>query len=60
MSSYLLALVVSDFEFVEGHTKDNIRVILTYIIPVWDIFLFYNFSFESGRGAMPLTLLRIN
>lgn len=25
MSSYLLALVVSDFEFVEGHTKDNIR-----------------------------------
>ncbi|CAD5224246.1 unnamed protein product [Bursaphelenchus okinawaensis] len=25
MSSYLLALVVSDFEYVEGHTKNNVR-----------------------------------
>lgn len=26
MSSYLLAVVVSDFEYVEGHTKNNVRV----------------------------------
>ena len=37
MSSYLLALVVSDFDYVEGYTKRGIRVLL----------LIFNFFFEN-------------
>ncbi|PIO59079.1 hypothetical protein TELCIR_19470 [Teladorsagia circumcincta] len=32
MSSYLLAVVVSEFEFIEGHTKSGVRIWLLYQI----------------------------